>query len=24
VNLDTILTSLEAGKPMQDPLTAHI
>jgi xanthine dehydrogenase molybdenum-binding subunit len=24
VNLDTILTSLEAGHPMQDPLTAHI
>jgi CO/xanthine dehydrogenase Mo-binding subunit len=24
VNLDTILTSLEAGRPMQDPLTAHI
>jgi hypothetical protein len=24
VNLDTILTSLEAGKPMQHPLTAHI
>ena len=24
VNLDTILTSLETGKPMQDPLTAHI
>jgi CO/xanthine dehydrogenase Mo-binding subunit len=24
VNLDTILTSLEAGKPMQDPLRAHI
>ena len=23
-NLDTILTSLEAGRPMQDPLTAHI
>lgn len=24
VNLDTILTSLEAGRPMQDPLTAHV
>jgi CO/xanthine dehydrogenase Mo-binding subunit len=24
VNLDTILSSLEAGRPMQDPLTAHI
>ena len=24
VNLDTILTSLEAGRPMQDPLTAFI
>jgi CO/xanthine dehydrogenase Mo-binding subunit len=24
VNLDTILTSLEAGRPMQHPLTAHI
>jgi len=24
VNLDTILASLEAGRPMQDPLTAHI
>ena len=24
VNADTILTSLEAGRPMQDPLTAHI
>jgi xanthine dehydrogenase molybdenum-binding subunit len=24
VNLDTILTSLEAGRPVQDPLTAHI
>jgi hypothetical protein len=24
VNLDTILTALEAGRPMQDPLTAHI
>ena len=24
VNLDTILTSLEAGRPMQQPLTAHI
>jgi xanthine dehydrogenase molybdenum-binding subunit len=24
VNLDTILTSLEAGRPMQLPLTAHI
>ena len=24
VNLDTILISLEAGRPMQDPLTAHI
>jgi len=24
VNLDTILTSLEAGRPMQDPMTAHI
>jgi xanthine dehydrogenase molybdenum-binding subunit len=24
VNLDTILTSLEAGRPMQDPLSAHI
>jgi len=24
VNLDTILMSLEAGRPMQDPLTAHI
>jgi xanthine dehydrogenase molybdenum-binding subunit len=24
VNLDTILTSLEAGRPMQDPLTANI
>jgi CO/xanthine dehydrogenase Mo-binding subunit len=24
VNLDTILTSLENGRPMQDPLTAHI
>jgi CO/xanthine dehydrogenase Mo-binding subunit len=24
VNLDTILTSLEAGRPMQRPLTAHI
>jgi xanthine dehydrogenase molybdenum-binding subunit len=24
VNLDTILTSLEAGRPMQPPLTAHI
>jgi CO/xanthine dehydrogenase Mo-binding subunit len=24
VNLDTILTSLEAGRPMQAPLTAHI
>jgi CO/xanthine dehydrogenase Mo-binding subunit len=24
VNLDTILTSLEAGRPTQDPLTAHI
>ncbi len=24
VNLDTILTSLEAGRPVQDPLSAHI
>jgi xanthine dehydrogenase molybdenum-binding subunit len=24
VNLDTILTSLEVGRPMQQPLTAHI
>jgi S-adenosylmethionine synthetase len=24
VNLDTILMALEAGRPMQDPLTAHI
>ena len=24
VNLDTILTSLEAGRPMQDPLTAFV
>ena len=24
VSLDTILTSLEAGRPMQDPLTAHV
>jgi xanthine dehydrogenase molybdenum-binding subunit len=24
VNVDTILTSLEAGRPMQHPLTAHI
>jgi xanthine dehydrogenase molybdenum-binding subunit len=24
VNLDTILASLEAGRPVQDPLTAHI
>jgi xanthine dehydrogenase molybdenum-binding subunit len=24
VNLDTILTALEAGRPMQDPLTAHV
>ena len=24
VNLDTILTSLEAGRPMQHPLMAHI
>jgi xanthine dehydrogenase molybdenum-binding subunit len=24
VNLDTIVMSLEAGRPMQDPLTAHI
>lgn len=24
VNADTILASLEAGRPMQDPLTAHI
>jgi hypothetical protein len=24
VNLDTILTSLEAGHPAQDGLTAHI
>ena len=24
VTLDTILTSLEAGKPVQEPLTAHI
>jgi CO/xanthine dehydrogenase Mo-binding subunit len=24
VNLDVILSSLEAGRPMQDPLTAHI
>jgi CO/xanthine dehydrogenase Mo-binding subunit len=24
VNADTILTSLEAGRPMQNPLTAHI
>jgi xanthine dehydrogenase molybdenum-binding subunit len=24
VNLDTILSSLEAGRPVQDPLTAHI
>src|SRR5579883_581195 len=24
VNLDTILSSLEAGRPMQEPLTAHI
>ena len=24
VNLDTILTALEAGRPVQDPLTAHI
>jgi hypothetical protein len=24
VLLDTILTSLEAGKPVQEPLTAHI
>ena len=24
VNADTILTSLEAGRPMQHPLTAHI
>src|ERR1700686_3880868 len=24
VNLDTILTALEAGRPMQHPLTAHI
>jgi hypothetical protein len=24
VNADTILTSLEAGKPMQHPLMAHI
>jgi hypothetical protein len=24
VNADTILTSLEAGRPMQHPLMAHI
>jgi CO/xanthine dehydrogenase Mo-binding subunit len=24
VTLDTILSSLEAGRPMQEPLTAHI
>jgi len=24
VNLDTILTALEAGRPTQDPLTAHV
>jgi hypothetical protein len=24
VNADTILASLEAGRPMQEPLTAHI
>ena len=24
VNLDSILTSLEAGRPMQDGITAHI
>jgi hypothetical protein len=24
VYLDTILASLEAGRPMQDPLTAHV
>jgi hypothetical protein len=24
VNLDTILTSLEAGRPVQHPLMAHI
>jgi hypothetical protein len=24
VNLDTILASLEAGRPMQDPLKSHI
>ncbi len=24
VNLDTVLASLEAGRKMQDPLTAHI
>jgi hypothetical protein len=24
VTLDTILSALEAGKPVQEPLTAHI
>jgi hypothetical protein len=24
VNADTILTALESGRPMQQPLTAHI